>query len=200
MDTKNTNPKAAYGDMKVGLSSVPLGPLYALAVAMAEGGMKYGKHNYRVLGCKHSTYLDAAMGHLAAWWEGEDLDPDSGIHHLIKAAACMFVMYDSILMKNDNDDRPVHYPVGVSLRINEAIGKLKEKYPNPKPPFTAEGASSEDKPGYGGDVENLHCSDCKNYEKLVNHFAPAGCVRGKILTTPNPRILSCEHFERETDD
>jgi hypothetical protein len=135
-DKKDTNPKQAYGDTKVGLSSVPLGPLYALAAAMSEGGMKYGRHNYRVMGCKHSTYFDAAVGHLVSWFEGEDIDEDSGVHHLIKAAASCLVMYDSILMKNSNDDRPPRYPEGVPLRINPVIAKLKEKHPNPMKPFT----------------------------------------------------------------
>ncbi len=132
---KDSNPKQAYGDTKVGLSSVPMGPLYAVATAMAEGGMKYGRHNYRVLGCKHSTYFDAAMGHLVSWFEGEDVDAESGIHHLMKAAASIFVIYDSILMENDTDDRPVRYPGGVPLRINDVIAKLKKKYPKPHAPY-----------------------------------------------------------------
>lgn len=136
MTEKVSNPKQAYGDMKVGVSSVPMAFLYGVAVAMAEGGMKYGRHNYRDTGCKHSTYFDAAVGHLVSWWEGEDIDEESGVHHLLKAAASIAVMYDSIVMKNDNDDRPIRYPTGVPLRINDAIAKLKEKYPNPKEPFT----------------------------------------------------------------
>ena len=133
---KDSNPKKAFGDMKVGLSSVPMGPIFALAVAMAEGGRKYGKHNYRYLGCKHSTYFDAAVGHLVSWWEGEDIDEESGVHHLIKALASIVVMYDSILCGNDNDDRPIRYPKPVPLRINDVIKALNKKYPNPPEPFT----------------------------------------------------------------
>lgn len=132
---KDSNPKQVYGDTKVGLGSLPFGPIYAMAIAMMEGGLKYGKHNYREMGCKHSTYFDAAVGHLVSWHEGEDLDEDSGLHHLMKAAACCLVMYDSILMKNDTDDRPIRYPEGVPLRINPMVGKLLKKYPDPVPPF-----------------------------------------------------------------
>lgn len=133
---KDSNPKAVFGDAKVGLSSVPMGPLYGVAMAMMEGGLKYGKHNYRALGCKHSTYFDAAIGHLVTWHEGEDIDEESGLHHLLKAAASIFVMYDSILMKNDQDDRPIKYPKGVPLRINPLVQELKKKYPLSKDAFT----------------------------------------------------------------
>lgn len=142
-ERKDSNPKQAYGDMKVGVSSVPMAFFYGVAVAMAEGGMKYGRHNYRDMGCKHSTYFDAAVGHLVSWWEGEDIDEESGVHHLLKAAASIAVMYDSIVMKNDNDDRPIRYPDGVHLRINPAIAKLKEKYPNPVEPFTQKRKDAE---------------------------------------------------------
>jgi hypothetical protein len=104
-----------------------MGPLYLLAIAMMEGGMKYGKHNYRDMGCKASTYFDAAVGHLVSWHEGEDIDPDSGVHQM-----------DSILMKNETDDRPIRYPEGVHLRKNPVVSELKSKYPDPVAPYTQE--------------------------------------------------------------
>jgi hypothetical protein len=126
MSTKDSNPKQAYGDTKVGLSSVPMGPLYLLAIAMMEGGMKYGKHNYRDMGCKASTYFDAAVGHLVSWHEGEDIDPDSGVHHL------------------KTDDRPIRYPEGVHLRKNPVVSELKSKYPDPVAPYTQERKDAEE--------------------------------------------------------
>jgi hypothetical protein len=154
MSTKDSNPKQAYGDMKVGLSSIPMAFVYGVALAMAEGGMKYGRHNYREMGCKHSTYFDAAIGHLVSWWEGEDVDEESGLHHLLKAAASIAVVYDSIVMENDNDDRPIRYPAGVPLRINEAIAKLKEKYPDPVEPYTQKRKNQELLDALDKEVEN----------------------------------------------
>lgn len=136
MEKKESNPKMVYGDTKVGLSSLPFGPLYEVALAMLEGGLKYGKHNYRELGCKASTYFDAAIGHLIAWHEGEDIDEESGLPHLMKAVACLIVIRDSQLMGNDTDDRPIKYPKGVPLRNNPLVQKLKDKYPNPEEPYT----------------------------------------------------------------
>ncbi len=73
--TKDTNPKAALGAAKPGLSVVPSTALYAMAAAHMDGAYKYGAHNWRVSGVSARTYYDAAMRHLTAWWEGEDDRP-----------------------------------------------------------------------------------------------------------------------------
>ena len=133
---KDTNPKDSLGIKKVPMHCVPSGPLLEIGLAMMEGGRKYGTHNYREVGTRASVYYDAAMRHLIAWWEGEDFDPDSGIHHLMKAAACCIVMRDSMLMANDTDDRPIKYNGGISwAAFNGQAKAIIEKYPDCVPPF-----------------------------------------------------------------
>ena len=134
---KVTNPKDALGVKKVPMHCIPTAPLLELALAMMEGGRKYGAHNYRVMGAKASTYYDAACRHLTAWWDGEDIDKESGVHHLIKLCACMFVMRDSQHMGNDIDDRPKRYPNGLDLeKFNKQAADIIEMYSKCKPPFT----------------------------------------------------------------
>ncbi len=136
---KDSNPKDAVGVLKVGLSNVPLGPLLELAVAMTEGSMKYGRHNYRAIGVRASVYFDALVTrHLFAWWEGEDIDPDSGLPHLAKAMACLVVLRDAQINDKCYDDRPIKSPNTVALikEMNEKVKELAKKYPNPKEPFT----------------------------------------------------------------
>ena len=138
MAEKDTNPKDALGVKKVPTHCLPSGPMLELALAMMEGGRKYGSHNYRVLGAKASTYFDAVKRHITCWWEGEDIDSESGIHHLMKAAACLVVMRDSQMMENDIDDRPVQYPGGFDItKFNKKACAIIEKYPECKKPFTA---------------------------------------------------------------
>lgn len=133
---KPTNPKDALGIKKAPLHCVPCGPLYELGLAMMEGGRKYGTHNYRAIGTRASVYYNAAMRHLTAWWEGEDIDPDSELHHLIKAVASLFVVRDSMLMGNHVDDRPVKYPNGLDFsKFNKQTEKMIEKYPDCAKPF-----------------------------------------------------------------
>lgn len=87
-------------------SVVPQNVIAGLALAMMEGARKYGRHNYRIAGVRASVYLDAAGGHESNFWEGEDNDPDSQIHHLYKAMASLAVLIDSIEQENWVDDRP----------------------------------------------------------------------------------------------
>lgn len=104
--TKPTNPKDAIGVRKVPMSAVPAGVLMDLALALLEGAAKYGRHNYRAMGVRSSVYYDAAVGHLMDWWEGEDVDPDSGLSHVTKAIASLVVLRDAMLQNKLTDDRP----------------------------------------------------------------------------------------------
>lgn len=134
--TKDTNPKDALGVKKAPLHCIPCGPLYELGLAMMEGGRKYGTHNYRAVGVRASVYYDAIMRHVTQWWEGEDIDPDSGMHHLIKAAASIVVMRDGMLMDNYIDDRPIKYPNGLDMnKLNGQAAKLIEKITKCVAPF-----------------------------------------------------------------
>ncbi len=135
-EKKPSNPKDALGIKKVPLHTVPSKPLLEVALAMMEGSRKYGSHNYREIGVRMSTYYDAAMRHLISWWEGEDIDPDSGVHHLIKAIASLFVVRDGMFMGNCVDDRPIRYPSGINMdEFNEAAAKLISTYPECAEPF-----------------------------------------------------------------
>jgi len=134
---KPTNPKDALAINKAPMSTLPTGPMYEVALAMLEGARKYGRHNYRVVGVKASVYYDAAIGHLTSWWEGEEVDPASGIHHLGKAQACLAVIRDGMMMENWVDDRPPKYPCGRKLmRDNPAVEDILKKYPNCVEPYT----------------------------------------------------------------
>jgi hypothetical protein len=133
---KASNPKQAFGDKKAPLSTVSAPVMYELGLAMLEGALKYGKHNYRAVGVRYSTYFDAALRHMMAWWEGEDIDPDSGLHHLVKCMACCAVMRDSIILGNANDDRPPRPPADWLRELNARAEALVKKYPEPKTPIT----------------------------------------------------------------
>ena len=134
--TKETNPKYLEGIKKVPLHCIPTGPLFELGLAMLEGSRKYGRHNYRAIGVRASVYYDAATGHIINWWEGEDIDPDSGVHHLIKAMACLLVVRDSMLMGNYNDDRPLRYPQRHGRAdFNEQVKGIVGKIPSCVEPY-----------------------------------------------------------------
>ena len=136
---KDSNPKDALGTNKAPLHCVPCGPLFEVGLGMMEGGRKYGAHNYRKIEIRASVYYDGFMRHIMAWWEGEDIDSDSGMHHITKAITDLFVLRDSQLMGNCVDDRPIRYPNGLGMaKLNEKAKKIVEKYPDCVEPFTEE--------------------------------------------------------------
>jgi hypothetical protein len=127
-----------------------------LALAMHEGGTKYGPFNYRDVPVAAHIYVDAALGHIMAYADGEDLDPDSGIHHLGKAMACCAILIDGIITNRVKDDRhtlnkpgqgsfsrdPLKYPQLVDPQKIKAL--LRKPYtksigkPNPLDPLDKE--------------------------------------------------------------
>lgn len=137
-NVKESNPKDAVGTRKVPFSTIPSGPIAELGLAMLEGARKYGRHNYRAIGVRTSVYYDAVLRHLTAFWEGQDVDPDSGVAHITKAIACLVVLRDSQLMENVVDDRPPSYPENWQARLNSAANELIDKYSNPKEAYVKE--------------------------------------------------------------
>ena len=136
-EVKDTNPKDAVGTKKVPFTLIPDNVLGEVGLAFLEGARKYGAYNWRIAGVRASVYIDALRRHLGAWWNGEDIDVDSGLSHIVKAIACLVIIRDSMLQKNMVDDRP---PKTIDKdwvkRLNKKAGEIIEKYPNAVLPHT----------------------------------------------------------------
>lgn len=150
-NTKPTNPKDAFGILKASLSYVSFPVLMETAIGMAEGGFKYGAHNYRVRGVRASVYVDATIRHVFDFWEGEDVDEESGakLSHVTKAIASLTVLRDSMIRGNWIDDRPPPSPKGWLKKISAEMVRLAEKFPQPVARYLANG-----KRGPGRILEN----------------------------------------------
>lgn len=136
-DRKPSNPKDRLGILKVCFSVIPIPVLWELGLAMLEGALKYGRHNYRVIGVRASVYYDAVMArHMPCWWEGEDIDPDSGVHHVTKAIASLVVLRDAMIRGTWIDDRPPASDMAMLKDYNAKVKALLEKYPQPVEPYT----------------------------------------------------------------
>ena len=144
LTSKDTNPKDAVGIRKVPMSVVSAPVMMEIALAMMEGARKYGRHNYRVAGVRASVYYDALMRHMMSWWEGEDIDQDSGLSHISKALACLTVLRDSMLLENWKDDRPPKQKSGWVQRANKKAEAIIEKYPVSLPAYTELKEDKED--------------------------------------------------------
>lgn len=130
--SKPTNPKDAIGIKKAPLSTVPMGVVAECGVAMLEGASKYGRHNYRAVGVRASVYFDATMRHLLSWWEGQNIDPDSGLSHITKAIVSLIVLRDAQMQGKCTDDRP---PVSEEFYtlLNELAAEILEKHKDKSP-------------------------------------------------------------------
>lgn len=127
--SKPTNPKDAIGSDKLPFHLWPDHVSALGSLAMLEGALKYGRSNFRAIGVKASIYHDALKRHIAAWWEGEDADPDSGLPHLAHALACIAILVDAQAGGKLTDDRA--YPGGHRSAIDALtphVKRLKEKY------------------------------------------------------------------------
>jgi len=142
---KDTNPKDSVGCTKPPLHCIPTPVLFEVGMAMFEGGWKYREANYRVIGVRSSIYYDAALRHLLAWWEGEDIDPASGISHVAKAISGLCVLRDCQMQAENGsgvdykDDRPPksHVPMSkLEDQFKAMLSRLQAEHGDRKPPYT----------------------------------------------------------------
>lgn len=131
---KNTNPKDAIGCDKLPLHLWPETATVAGCLGLLDGALKYGRCNWREAGVRASIYYDACKRHINAWFEGEEIDPDSGLPHLSHALACLAILVDSKACGKLKDDRM--FQGGYRSMVNELtanVARLKELHASKTP-------------------------------------------------------------------
>lgn len=78
--------------------------LTAVATVLTFGARKYAADNWRK-GLKQRRLVGAAMRHLNAYNDGEDLDPESGLSHLAHASCCLMFAFELKITHPELDDR-----------------------------------------------------------------------------------------------
>ena len=129
MISKETNPKDAVSTNKIPLHLWPSTATAMGSLALLYGARLYGRSNWREAGVRASVYVSACQRHLAAWFEGEDNDPDSGLPHLGHALACLAILVDAQVADKLVDDR--QYPGGYRKLMDELtplVAMVNEKY------------------------------------------------------------------------
>lgn len=67
--------------------------MIATANVLGYGAAKYNAHNWTV-GIRYRRIFSALLRHLWAWWRGQQIDEESGHHHLAHAMCClMFLLH-----------------------------------------------------------------------------------------------------------
>lgn len=99
------DPKGASGLGKAQLHLLPRVAMIACSNVMRLGAQKYGAHNFRDAQVLATTYVSAIMRHMAAWNDGEDIDPESGESHIAHIMANCCIVLDAMAHNTLLDDR-----------------------------------------------------------------------------------------------
>ena len=132
---KPSNPKDAIAVSKMPLDLFPTTAIAYGSLALYEGALKYGRNNWREAGVRASVYLAACKRHLDKWAEGHEVDPESRVHHLANALACLAIVIDARECGKLVDDR--HYQ-GVDLealfnRFDSTLAHLRQLHGDKNP-------------------------------------------------------------------
>ncbi len=74
---------------------IPTGVLGQVIKVLTFGASKYSDDNWKKVPDRRRRYYAAMMRHVDTWWQGEKIDPESGVHHLAHAICCaMFLLWE----------------------------------------------------------------------------------------------------------
>ena len=91
---------------KPSIGLIPTSALFEEANVLDFGAKKYGPHNWRK-GMEWQRLIDAALRHITQFNDGEDLDAESGHHHLAHARCCLGFLIEYTLTHPELDNRHV---------------------------------------------------------------------------------------------
>jgi len=86
------------------LDLIPTLPLFRAGEVLSFGARKYKPHNWR-LGLSWLETYGSLQRHLMAWLDGEDIDRESGYHHLAHAVCQMLFLAEFVFRGTGEDDR-----------------------------------------------------------------------------------------------
>lgn len=188
------NPKTLVGQLKVPTMSVlPPASIIYEAAALRHGAYfaprrdreepGYGPYNWRDQPIEAMIYVDATMRHLMSYVDGQDLDPDSLVHHLGHAKAALGILIDAIENRTVIDDRPKVR----SQAASRLLAELRRSPPSEPPPDVRvrcrcgwEGVQSE---LVKCDDQSLECPVCDE-----TFLAPV--LRHVVMITPQDPYLT----------
>lgn len=96
--------------------------LFQEARVMEFGARKYADNNWRG-GLKWSRLVDAALRHIHSFNCGEDLDPETGLHHLAHARCCLAFLLEFTQTHPELDDRYNFVEVVNDAKLREILAE-----------------------------------------------------------------------------
>jgi len=130
------NPKDIVAGNKIPVHLFPAAAVYMGALGNLDGALKYGRNNWRTIPIKYTEYLTAIKRHCDALLEGENQDPDSGLHHLCHILAGAGIIADAMGNNTLLDDRnytPKSFWREFINELTPHVARLKEKHKDKNP-------------------------------------------------------------------
>lgn len=90
---------------KVQLHLIPIDPLMEIARVFTQGAQKYAPRNWEK-GMEWSRVYNSLMRHSLAFWNGENLDKESNLHHMAHVAVNAMFLIEYNKTHRNLDDRP----------------------------------------------------------------------------------------------
>ena len=105
---------------KVALHLIPPELVVEIGKVLTFGAAKYAPRNWE-RGMEWHRAYGALLRHMLAWWNGEELDPETGLSHLAHAGCCLafLITYAHRPEYRRFDDRP-HTPAAAPAGSSES--------------------------------------------------------------------------------
>jgi len=97
-----------YDDDKLEYGLLPPLALEETVKVLTFGAKKYERDNWKQVPDSKRRYFDALQRHIWAWKKGEQMDEESGLHHLAHAMCCLMFLYEHDIMYSINDDEDIN--------------------------------------------------------------------------------------------
>ena len=96
---------------------IPPHALDEVAKVLTYGAQKYSRDNWKGVPDKERRYFDAALRHVWSFKRGENLDKETGLHHLAHAVCCLLYLAEFELDPAFGAEAEEPMPVGEYVSI-----------------------------------------------------------------------------------
>lgn len=121
--TEQTLPAMKFDGEKPRTDLIPWDAVMEAAKVFTFGAAKYDDRNY--FGLAQSRLFGAVQRHLIAWYEGEDVDPETDMSHLSHALCGVMMLLEKEMHGLGEDDRPWSSSSAVADELNAVVDKAR---------------------------------------------------------------------------
>lgn len=108
-----------YDGEKPKMYLLPPKTLLEVAKVLTFGAAKYDEHNWKKLDNLQNRYSGAALRHIVAHLDGEELDEETGLDHIAHAICCLMFKLEAKLENGKSKEEGLGEPVGIEYRESD---------------------------------------------------------------------------------